>query len=164
VEIALRKLTQGDTRFRSENLMKSLIVLASFVSISAMANISVSKISSNGSVAPQYHHTTICKIAGRSVTSSITGYGISDPPPAVRSTIYTRNVPNESVMESLAGDAARAPVQHHPGPIGGPVVSYLVNIDAGQAALLVRSGNVIIQQNNSAASLKLQKFIDKNCQ
>jgi hypothetical protein len=142
--------------------MKTLILfVAPLISLSAMAGVSVSKVTSNGTVAPQYRSTVICKIENRQVSvQTIQG---TFPHTIRQQAIYTRDVPNETVMNSLAGDAARAPVANHPGPIGGATVSYIANIDAGQATLKQTSGSVVIKENRGAAAKILVKFLDKNC-
>jgi hypothetical protein len=144
--------------------MKLLILIAAqLFTLSAMAmTITVEKSTSNGTVAPAYQLNTNC-IIGNIVESTTTGPSIQFPHTSLVQVQYTHDVPNQAVMESLVGDAARAPVQSNPGPIGGPTVSYVAHIDAGQAILLVRSGQTVIRQNHSAAALKLQKLIDQNC-
>ena len=78
--------------------------------------------------------------------------------------VFTKDVPNAQVLESLAADAARAPVETNPGPIGGPTIAYSLAFDVGHASeLQVQSGGVTIQKNHSEAAKKLLEFIDANC-
>jgi hypothetical protein len=146
--------------------MKFLIVtvFVSFVSFSAMAmDISLTRSSNNGTVAPEYQIRTTCFISNSIVKIVNAGGSVFLSHTLLKQAVFTDEVPNQAVMESLSGDASRAPVESFPGPIGGSVISDTVTIDAGSAYLSVKSGNIVVKQNHSDAAEKLVRFLDKNC-
>jgi len=150
--------------------MKTIILfLSAFASLSAMADpvITLTKVSTNPSLPPQYRSTFTCSISGDQTTISVSSGVVPSTQGSTVATTYTKAVPSAEVLNSLVGDAARAPVQTvpHPGPhpVGGTTVTYDANIDANPALLLLRSSRVVIQQNNSAAAGSLIELMDLNC-
>ena len=146
--------------------MKTLVmILSPFIAMSAMASVNLTRTSNNGTVAPQFQTSTICMISENAVSIKTTGANSRFAFPLEKQAVYTNDVPNEAVLESLANEVLLNNINTviHPGPIGGGIQSDSINLNNTSVLMEAKSGNVVVRENDCAATLKLEAFLNKNC-
>ena len=123
----------------------------------------ISYTSNNGTVLQ--FQTFSCNISATTTSTELTGRIIDFPHVILKQNVWTKDVPNATVLESLVNEAA----QHElikgkfAGLVGGAEENYSINANGAQTLIYQDSAGRIMQYNPSTAAKKLEAFVNANC-